>query len=94
MLRFDPVEICQLARLSRTFRGAATGDFVWETKLPGNYKYLIEKALGESDSKGLGFLTKKEIYAQLCRRSPFDGGTKVRKFETLFGKKVGVCFFG
>ncbi|KAG0488566.1 hypothetical protein HPP92_007377 [Vanilla planifolia] len=74
MLHLDPPGICKLAKLSRTFRAAATGNFVWETKLPMNYPYLLEKAsVGEENKVQL---TKMEIYAKLCRRSPFDGGTK------------------
>ncbi|PKU70610.1 F-box protein PP2-A13 [Dendrobium catenatum] len=74
MLHLDPPGICKLAKLSRTFRGAASGDFVWKTKLPSNYHYLLEKA---SDDKELRVpLTKKEIFARLCRQNPFDGGTK------------------
>lgn len=74
------------------FRGAATADIVWETKLPDNYRYLIEKASEEGDSKRLGFLTKKDIYAELCRRNPFDEGTKVRKFEIFIGKRLDFFF--
>lgn len=76
MLHLDPPGICRLARLSRTFRAAATGDFVWETKLPINYHYLLKKTSVDEDEKDL--VTKMEIYAKLCRRNPFDGGTKVR----------------
>ena len=92
LLYLDPPEICALARLNRTFRGAASADSVWETKLPTNYGYLLEKARafeeeeGEEKGgrgKGLGFGSKKEMYARLCRPNPFDGGTKVR-FLTLF----------
>ncbi|KAK8957168.1 F-box protein PP2-A13 [Platanthera zijinensis] len=74
MLRLDPPEICGLARISRTFRGAASGDFVWKTKLPRNYTYLLKKALSEKEGEVV--LSPKKIYARLCRRNPFDGGTK------------------
>ncbi|KAH0448712.1 hypothetical protein IEQ34_022512 [Dendrobium chrysotoxum] len=84
MLRLDPPEICRLARLSRTFRGAASGDFLWETKLPKNYTYLLEKAFGV---KGRELLRgRKEIYARLCRRNPFDGGTKEFWLEKYKGR--------
>jgi F-box domain len=84
--RLDPPQICQLAGLSRTFRLAASADPLWETKLPRNYRYLIEKAC-ESDVEG-GYdkwapLTKKEIFARLCRPYPFEGGTKVSPFPLL-----------
>ncbi|XP_020570939.1 F-box protein PP2-A13-like [Phalaenopsis equestris] len=84
MLHLDPPGICKLAKLSRTFRGAASGDFVWETKLPSNYNYLLERA---SDDKELEVpLTKKEIFARLCRQNPFDGGTKEFWLEKYRGR--------
>ncbi|XP_072969538.1 F-box protein PP2-A13-like [Typha angustifolia] len=86
LMHLDPPEICRLARLSREFRGAASADFVWEAKLPRNYAYLLEKALGEEDCKRI--LTKKDIYARLCRRNPFDGG--FREFW-LEKKRGGIC---
>lgn len=39
----DPPEICRLARLNRAFRGASSADFIWESKLPPNYSFLIHK---------------------------------------------------
>uniref|UniRef100_A0A7C9A1D0 F-box domain-containing protein n=1 Tax=Opuntia streptacantha TaxID=393608 RepID=A0A7C9A1D0_OPUST len=39
----DPPEICRLARLNRAFRGASSADFIWESKLPPNYCFLIHK---------------------------------------------------
>lgn len=88
MLRLDPPEICQLAGLSRTFRQAASADPLWETKLPRNYRRLIDKAC-QSDVEEGGYdewapLTKKEIFARLCRPHPFDGGTKVYLFVSPF----------
>lgn len=73
LVHLSPTEICGLARLSRTFRGAASADFVWESKLPENYRYLVEKLFGEIPAD----LGKKDIYARLCRPIPFDRGTKV-----------------
>lgn len=72
----DPTEICKLARLNRAFRGASLADFVWESKLPPNYRTLIEEVFGDL-KKDLG---KREIYARLCRMNSFDGGTKVISF--------------
>lgn len=71
----DPPEICGLARLGRAFRGAASADFVWETKLPRNYRYLM--ALVEDEKSKKRHLSMKEIFARLCWPNPFDGGTKV-----------------
>jgi len=87
LLRLDPPEICRMARLSRTFRGAASGDGVWESKLPRNYARLLAVAAagdgGERQAAAAAAaleaesLPKKEVYARLCRRNRFDGGKKV-----------------
>uniref|UniRef100_A0A2P2KVZ5 F-box protein PP2-A12 isoform X2 n=1 Tax=Rhizophora mucronata TaxID=61149 RepID=A0A2P2KVZ5_RHIMU len=70
----DPPEICKLARMNRAFRGASWADFIWESKLPENYGIIFSKVVGEdSDTQ----LSKREIYARLCRANSFDGGTKV-----------------
>lgn len=71
----DPPEICKLARLNRAFRGASEADFVWASKLPSNYKFLVHKVLHEDPEN----LAKKDIYARLCRPSRFDDGTKVNR---------------
>ncbi|KAJ4706084.1 F-box protein PP2-A13-like [Melia azedarach] len=84
LMHFDPPEICKLALLSRTFHGASSADFVWETKLPSNYKYLVRKVLDENPDK----LSKKEIYTRLSQPNRFDNGTK----ETWLDKRSGqVC---
>ncbi|WOL19161.1 F-box protein PP2-A13-like [Canna indica] len=85
MLRFDPPEICRLGRVCRTFRGAASADLVWETKLPSNYRYLLGKALQE-ESSAERELSKKEIFALLCRRNAFDGAN----MEFYLEKKRGL----
>lgn len=74
MMRFDPQEICKLAKVNKAFHRASSADFVWESKLPPSYKFLLNKVLGEEN---LCSMTKKEIYAKLCRPNFFDGGTKV-----------------
>lgn len=81
---FDSSEICRLATLSRTFRGASAADFVWESKLPTNYRALIEK-LFDGDEENLGM---KEIYARLCRPNPFDG---INKIVWLDKRSGGAC---
>lgn len=88
LLRLEPLEICRMARLSRTFRGAASGDGVWESKLPTNYVRLLAAATavdgGEQQVAAAAAaleaetLPKKEVYARLCRLNRFDGGKKVR----------------
>ncbi|XP_072967046.1 F-box protein PP2-A13-like [Typha angustifolia] len=84
LIHLDPPEICRLARLSRAFRGAAAADAIWGAKLPRNYGYLIVKASGEADLEWV--VSKKEIYARLCRRNPFDGGTKEFWLEKQKGR--------
>lgn len=73
LMYLSPPEICKLARLNRAFHGAASADFLWESKLPENYRYLVEQLLDESPEN----FTKKEIFARLSRRNPIDGGKKV-----------------
>lgn len=73
LTHLDPLEICKLARLNRVFREASSADFVWESKLPENYQILMKKLFSECPQN----LTKKEIYARLCRPNRFDGGNKV-----------------
>ncbi|RWW09517.1 hypothetical protein BHE74_00008539, partial [Ensete ventricosum] len=77
LVHLNPLEICRAARLCRTFRGAASADLVWETKLPRNYRYLLALVSDEKAVEQRSRLCKKEIYARLCRPNPFDGGTKV-----------------
>lgn len=74
LMYLDPPEICKLARLNRAFRGASGADFIWELKLPTNYRYIMEKVFDEETILKLG---KKDVYARLCRRNPFDDGSKV-----------------
>jgi len=74
MMSFDPQQICTLARVNKAFHRASSADFVWESKLPSTYKFLLNKALGEHN---LCSMTKKQIYAKLCRPNFFDAGTKV-----------------
>ncbi|KAI3876212.1 hypothetical protein MKW98_029164 [Papaver atlanticum] len=72
LMYLDPPEICKLARLNQAFRGASSADFIWESKLPSNYKYLMEKIFGQIPAN----LSMKEIYAKLCRPNRFGDGTK------------------
>ncbi|GFP85988.1 F-box protein pp2-a13 [Phtheirospermum japonicum] len=80
----DPPEIAKLARLDRAFRAASSADFIWVPKLPSTYPYILSKL----SDLGAGDKGKMDIYARLCRPSPFDGGTK----EVWLDKKTGgVC---
>ncbi|KAK2987508.1 hypothetical protein RJ640_017245, partial [Escallonia rubra] len=71
-LYLSPPEICNLARLNRAFRGAASSDPVWESKLPANYRDLLGLLPPERHRD----LCKKDIYALLSRPVPFDDGNK------------------
>lgn len=77
MTRLDPPEICRLARLNRVFHRASSADFIWESKLPSNYRAIAQKVFDEIT---LSKLIKKDLYAKLCRPNLFDGGTKVGNF--------------
>lgn len=85
LLRLDPPEICRLARLNHAFRGAAGADFVWEAKLPENYRYLMEfVGSGEEGRRRRRRAGKKEIYARLSKPVPFGDGQKVIFLHSLF----------
>ncbi|XP_031495255.1 F-box protein PP2-A15-like [Nymphaea colorata] len=77
----SPPEICKLARLNRSFRNAASADFVWESKLPANYRFLLAKLFPDP----LDSLSKKEIFAVLSRPHPFDAGSKEVWLEKTTG---------
>ncbi|KAF1863790.1 hypothetical protein Lal_00030898 [Lupinus albus] len=87
LMHMDPPDICKLARLNKAFRAASLADFIWESKLPLNYKFIMEKAL-EDDYFVAELGKKKDVYARLCRPNLFDNGTK----EIWLDKKTcGVC---
>ncbi|KAE8721299.1 F-box protein PP2-A13 [Hibiscus syriacus] len=71
----EPPEICKLARVNRSFHGASSADFIWESKLPSSYKFIMEEVIRDTT---LLNLQKKEFYGRLCRPNPFDAGTKTR----------------
>ncbi|XP_071709027.1 F-box protein PP2-A11-like [Rutidosis leptorrhynchoides] len=64
----NPVDICKLARVNRAFRSASTADFIWISKLPSNYRQLVE-TLSINDTKKL---EEKQIFAKLSRPVSFD----------------------
>ncbi|CAN6971233.1 hypothetical protein IGI04_034325 [Brassica rapa subsp. trilocularis] len=70
--KLDPVEICRFSKLNRAFRSASWADFVWESKLPHDYRSILEKILGGFPEK----LRKRDIYNFLSRVNSFDDGTK------------------
>ncbi|KAL5567816.1 hypothetical protein UlMin_024391 [Ulmus minor] len=79
----DPPEICKLALVNKAFHRASSADFVWEEKLPLNYRFLLDKVLHD---RGSNYFPKKEIYARLCRPNRFDDGTKEVWLDTNGGK--------
>ncbi|PWZ17531.1 putative GTP-binding protein OBGC1, chloroplastic [Zea mays] len=89
LLYLDQPEICQVARLNSAFRGAASADCVWAAKLPANYRYLAalvaaadDEGYGDGDASGK-HLTKKEIYARLCRSTLFDAAESRKVYKLL-----------
>uniref|UniRef100_A0A1J3KBL4 F-box protein PP2-A12 n=1 Tax=Noccaea caerulescens TaxID=107243 RepID=A0A1J3KBL4_NOCCA len=80
----DPVEICSFSKLNRAFRGASWADFIWESKLPPNYRIIVEKILGGFPEN----LQKRDIYAFLSRINSFDEATKKVWIDKRSG---GVC---
>ncbi|KAK8557029.1 hypothetical protein V6N13_035134 [Hibiscus sabdariffa] len=77
-----PPEICNLARLNRAFRGAASSDSVWEMKLPCNYQDLLHLVPPERYQD----LPKKDIFALLSRPVPFDDGNKEVWLDKVTGR--------
>ncbi|XP_024028671.1 F-box protein PP2-A13 isoform X2 [Morus notabilis] len=84
----DPPEIFKLAMLSRAFHSASLADFIWDSKLPPNYKFLVDKVLRINGSSLDYYMPKKVIYAKLCQPNRFDGGTK----EVWLDKSSGKMF--
>ncbi|CAN4092126.1 unnamed protein product [Withania somnifera] len=78
----NPPEICNLARLNRAFRGAASSDAVWESKLPKNYHQLLD-FLPMRNYQGF---SKKDIFALLARSVPFDDGNKEVWLDRISGR--------
>lgn len=88
LMYLDPPDICKLARLNRAFRDASFADFVWESKLPLNYEFIMGKALEDDATSSGAELGKRDIYARLCKPNLFDNGTK----EIWLDKRTGgVC---
>ncbi|KAL6585429.1 hypothetical protein OROMI_002073 [Orobanche minor] len=82
-LHLSPPEICNLARLNRAFRGAASSDAVWETKLPSNYHHILDLLPHPDVHKNL---TKKDIFALLSRPLPFEDDNKVVWVDKFSGR--------
>ncbi|GAB2229120.1 hypothetical protein Droror1_Dr00023255 [Drosera rotundifolia] len=74
LTNLEPTKICKFAGLNRTFRGVASTDFIWEKKLPGYYRRLIERVFDErnDDEKNM---CKRDVYALLCGCNSINDGT-------------------
>ncbi|KAA8516645.1 hypothetical protein F0562_016849 [Nyssa sinensis] len=81
-LYLTPPEICNLARLNRAFRGAASSDAVWASKLPPNYKNLLDLMPPERYQN----LSKKDIFSLLSRSVTFDDGNKASWLDRITGR--------
>ncbi|KAJ8754129.1 hypothetical protein K2173_002027 [Erythroxylum novogranatense] len=77
-----PPEICNLARLNRAFRGAASSDSVWEKKLPPNYHDLLDLVPQERYQN----FCKKDVFALLSRPVPFDDNNKEVWLDRVTGR--------
>ncbi|XP_047340378.1 F-box protein PP2-A13-like [Impatiens glandulifera] len=84
LTHLNPIEICNLSCMNRSFQAASSANFIWDLKLPSNYQFIVDK-LEKVKFFDLG---KKELYGRLCQHNPFDGGTR----EIWVDKKTGgVC---
>ncbi|GKU88268.1 hypothetical protein SLEP1_g2550 [Rubroshorea leprosula] len=86
LMRLDPTEICNLAGLNQAFHRASLADFIWESKLPSNYRFIAERALGDTT---LSTLSKKEIYSRLTKPNSIDDATKVYMYSLFFRLQLG-----
>uniref|UniRef100_A0A803M0H7 F-box domain-containing protein n=1 Tax=Chenopodium quinoa TaxID=63459 RepID=A0A803M0H7_CHEQI len=71
--QLSPPEICRLSEVNWAFYEASLSDFVWETKLPSNFEFLVRKLFDESPKR----FSKREIFSRLSRSVRFDAGTKI-----------------
>ncbi|XP_071709622.1 F-box protein PP2-A13-like [Rutidosis leptorrhynchoides] len=83
LAHLDPPDICNLARTNRAFHRASSADFIWESKLPSNYKILANKLMSSFES-----LAKRDVYAGLCCPTRISSGTKEVWMEKERG---GMC---
>ncbi|KAK9733327.1 hypothetical protein RND81_04G060200 [Saponaria officinalis] len=81
-LYLTPPQICNLARLNRAFRGAASSDAVWHTKLPPNYLHLLQFLPLDQYQH----LSKKDIFALFAASVSFDDGNKQMWVDRVTGR--------
>ncbi|PWA98397.1 F-box domain, Phloem protein 2-like protein [Artemisia annua] len=88
LANLNPPDICNLARTNKAFHQASSADFIWEPKLPENYRTLADKLMFYEGSCSEACLVKKDIYAGLCSPVRFSSGTK----EVWLDKeRGGIC---
>ncbi|XP_028806256.1 F-box protein PP2-A14 [Neltuma alba] len=95
LMNLEATDICKLARVNKAFHRASSADFVWESKLPSSYKFLLHQVLGghdhDDDQQNLqNSFTKKQIYSILCRPNRFHSGSKEAWLDRGSGQ---VCLF-
>ncbi|XP_049395491.1 F-box protein PP2-A11 [Solanum stenotomum] len=92
LTHLDPIEICKISRVSRTFHQASLTDLVWDPKLPQNYQILLRnyKNLWSNASEDSCSLTKKEIFIRLCRPNHF-GSSNYKAFWMEKNRGICVC---
>nr|GEW21016.1 hypothetical protein [Tanacetum cinerariifolium] len=73
LTHLNPQDICRLAVVNKAFYAASSADFIWDVKLPHNYK--------TSD----GHVCKKDVYANLCGLNSLDADTKKVSFDKSTG---------
>lgn len=87
LTHLDPVEISKMGRVNRTFHQASLTDLVWEQKLPQNYQILVRNYHLDDDESCT--LTKKQMFARLCRPNHFGSSSnKVRAHHSSRPKKI------
>nr|XP_043634374.1 F-box protein PP2-A11-like [Erigeron canadensis] len=86
LAHLDPPDICNLARTNRAFHRASSADFIWDPKLPKNYRILAKRLMIFSSESCL--VNKKDIYAGLCCPTRISGATKEVWMEKERG---GMC---
>ncbi|XP_060201337.1 F-box protein PP2-A15-like isoform X2 [Lycium barbarum] len=79
----NPPEICNLARLNRAFRRAASSDAVWDSKLRVNAHQLLDVLPQRKKYEGF---SKKDIFALLSRPVAFDDGNKEVWLDRISGR--------
>ncbi|KAL3631660.1 hypothetical protein CASFOL_024644 [Castilleja foliolosa] len=62
----SPKDACRLSAVAATFRSASQSDTVWDRFLPSDYRDLISRAVGGSDSLLAKSNSKKDLYLHLC----------------------------